>query len=234
MKQLQVTIVERSGAETPTTLTIGEVLLAGYTGRNRASVIEHIRELDKLGIAPPPAVPMVYAVDSELLTTAAAIEVSGPDTSGEVEVCLVPLGKELLVGLGSDHTDRKQEAVDIGESKTLCQKPVSRTFWRYDDVRDHWDTIEIRSWAFAGATRQLYQEGTLHEFMCVDDLLDELKRLGHADLDGRYIFGGTIPTLGGLVCGGRFEAELRDPVLDRTLTCAYDVRRRPTVGGVNG
>lgn len=39
------------------------------------------------------------------------------------------------------------------------------------------------------------------------------------------MFGGTPPTIGGLAFGRRFEVELFDPVLDRRLSCAYDVTR---------
>jgi Protein of unknown function (DUF2848) len=224
MKTMDVEIVELGGAKTPVKLTITEVLLAGYTGRNRDAVMEHIRELEQLGIAPPPRVPMVYVVDPALLTTAPAIKTSEPETSGEVEVCLFTHESGLLVGLGSDHTDRKHEAIDIAESKTRCQKAVSQSFWRYADVREHWDEIEIRSWAFEGSTRRLYQNGALVEFLTVDGLTDELRRAGHSDLAGRFIFGGTIPTRVGIVYGNRFEAELTDPVLGRKLTCAYDVK----------
>ncbi|HET9321658.1 MAG TPA: DUF2848 family protein [Bryobacteraceae bacterium] len=224
MKQLNLRIADASGVETPVTIAIDEVLLAGYTGRDRSAVMEHIRELEAIGVAPPPSVPMVYVVDPGLLTTDAMITVSEPETSGEVEACLVFHNGELLAGLGSDHTDRKAEAVDIAESKTLCNKPISTTFWRFADVRDHWDEIEIHSWVTESGSRRLYQEGTLREFLAVEDLLGELKRAGHADLAGRFIFGGTIPTVGGLACGERFEAELRDPLLRRTLTCNYEIQ----------
>jgi Protein of unknown function (DUF2848) len=224
VKTLELAIAEGSGGLKPAVIPIDEILLAGYTGRDREAVLEHIRELEKIGVAPPPAVPMIYVADASLLTTEDSIEVSEEQTSGEAEACLMLHDGELLVCAGSDHTDRKHEAVDIAESKTLCRKPISHTAWRFADVRDHWDDLQLRSWASQDGVRRLYQEGSMRDFMAVDALMSELARAGHEQLQRRFIFGGTLPTLTGLVCGDRFEVELRDPVLQRSIGCAYQVR----------
>src|ERR1043166_4164140 len=73
--QLQLTIAEKDGRETPLTASIEQVVLAGYTGRDQAHVLDHIHELEKLGVAPPPSIPMVYVVPPQLLTTADSIAV---------------------------------------------------------------------------------------------------------------------------------------------------------------
>ena len=223
MKNLALTVVEKDGRSSPASFRVQQVLLAGYTGRDRAKVTEHIDELTKLGVAPPERVPMVYIVPPELLSTEPKMTVAGPETSGEVEFYLVPTADGLLVGVGSDHTDRKEEAIDVAASKVLCSKVLSRQVWRYDDLQDHWDRIEIRSWVTDDAGRHPYQDGRLDSFMIVENILRELAGAGYNDLDERVIFGGTLPTLGGFVYGRRFEAELRDPVLERSLTCDYDV-----------
>ncbi len=41
------------GGETPFTFDVEQILLAGYTGRDRAKVRDHIQELETIGIAPP-------------------------------------------------------------------------------------------------------------------------------------------------------------------------------------
>jgi Protein of unknown function (DUF2848) len=226
VKTLEFEIAERSGAKTPASIPIEEILLAGYTGRDRAAVLEHIRELEKIGVAPPPAVPMIYVADASLLTMEDSVEVDELETSGEAEACFVLHDGEPLVCAGSDHTDRKHESVDIAESKTLCGKPISRTVWRLADVRDHWDDLELRSWATQNGVRRLYQEGRMRDFMTVDALMSELAKAGHDQLQQRFIFGGTLPTLEGLICGDRFEVELHDPLLQRSIGCAYEVRLR--------
>ena len=204
-------------------ISIEEVLLAGYTGRDQASVKAHIRELETLGVAPPPRVPMVYVVPPDLLTTGDRVEVRAPHTSGEVEFFLVHAPEGLLVGVGSDHTDRDAEALDVAQSKAMCQKVLSREVWRHADVADHWDQLQIASWVTSAGQRTLYQQGTLAEFLSVEDLFTELRRAGHPQLDGRVIFGGTLAVAGGFVYADRFECRLRDPVLDRMLTCDYAI-----------
>ena len=223
MNRLNLEVVERDGRLTPLVAGIEQVLVAGYTGRDRASVLAHIDELEKLGVAPPPRVPMVYVLDSGSLTTAPTIQVWSSKTSGEIEFCLIPTDGGTFVAVGSDHTDREQETVDVEGSKRLCPHPISRQVWRYEDVRDRWDELTIRSWNTDDSGRHLYQEGTLESFLSVESLLEEVRAAGHANLSGRLIFGGTVPTLSGFIYGSRFEAELRDPGLGRALECAYDV-----------
>ncbi len=230
MTQLAISVVEKDGRAAERLVPVERVLLAGYTGRDRARVLEHVRELQQLGVAPPPRVPMVYEVAPSLVTVEPRIVVNNTATSGEVELVVIPAGDGLLVGVGSDHTDRAREAIDVAESKTLCPKVVSREVWRYEDLKDHWDRIEIRAWTTDDGGRRLYQEGRLDAFMKVEDLLAEVRQSGHDALDGRLIFGGTIPTTGGFVYGRRFEAELRDPVLGRSLHCGYDVEARTAAG----
>ena len=226
MKELSLTVREKDGGESQVRCAVGQVLLAGYTGRDRAKVMEHIHELEPLGVKPPPRVPMIYEVDPGLLTTGDRIEVKADQTSGEVEFYLARSDGEWLVGVGSDHTDRKAEAEDVAYSKTLCAKPISREVWRYADVQDHWDRIEIRAWMTQNGERRLYQEGRLDAFMRVEDMLAEVRQAGYQDLEDALVYGGTLPTVGGFAFGQRFETELRDPVLNRVLTCGYDVARR--------
>jgi len=38
-------------------------------------------------------------------------------------------------------------------SKQLCVKPVAPQLWRVEDVADHWDKLELRSWITEGGKR---------------------------------------------------------------------------------
>jgi Protein of unknown function (DUF2848) len=204
------------------TVPVDDVLLLGYTGRDRARVLEHIRELEQLGVAPPARIPAIFTVDADLVTTRARLLVRAPRTSGEAEFYLLPSPDGWLVGVGSDHTDRQQEAIDVAASKALCDKVISSHVWRLSDVHAHWDALELRAWSTDGRGRQLYQEGQLVSLMDVSALLAELHQAG-LDAGRRVIFGGTLPTIGGFSYGKRFDAELSDPILQRQLTCGYDV-----------
>jgi hypothetical protein len=221
--QLSLDVDGIDGGREHVEVLVRRLLLAGYTGRDRAAVLEHIRELEALGVAPPERIPSVFVVGPDLVGTVAAIDASGPETSGEVEVVLVHTDGEMLVGVGSDHTDRAHEAIDIDNAKKMCSKPVAPKVWRHGDVAGHWDELELRSWTTDGAGRRLYQEGTLAEFLPVDALLDELRDAGFDHGAGTVVFGGTLPTRGGLSFGQRFEMELRDPVLDRSVASSYVV-----------
>lgn len=221
--RLTLSVCPKDGLPQPVHVAVRQVLLAGYTGRDRAHVMAHIRELASLGVAAPERVPAIYVVEPALLTTASSVRVTGTDTSGEAEFFVVSTPQGLLVGVGSDHTDRAHEAISVDEAKAMCPKPISREAWRHEDVAGHWDRLELRSWVTDAQGRRLYQEGCLVDLLDVEHLLAELASSGHADLEERIVFGGTLPAIGGLGSGHRFEVELRDPVLDRRLSCAYDI-----------
>ena len=219
---LPVVLCEVDGTSVPVEVAFDEVILVGYTGRDRAAVLDHIRELETLGVAPPERVPAIYTVNPNLVTTDTRLAVRTPDTSGEAEFFMLHSPYGVLVGVGSDHTDRKHEAIDVAASKALCGKVISRDVWRLSAVQAHWDALELRAWTTDAAGRHLYQSGRLDALLVVPDLLAEVETAGIVAAH-KLIFGGTLPTLGGFSFGQRFEVELRDPVLHRTLRCAYDI-----------
>src|ERR1700741_4048586 len=115
-----------------------ELIIAGWTGRDEVALRKHIRELEEIGVKPPKSTPIFYRVAASLFTYANEIQVSGPDTSGEVEFVLMK-GESLRVGVVSDHTDRKAETIGVSLSKQLCAKPVSTESWSYAEVKPHWE-----------------------------------------------------------------------------------------------
>ena len=201
---------------------IDQVLLLGYTGRDRAVVLEHIRELEALGVPPPDRVPALYVVPPELVTHAARLQVRSAETSGEAEFFVLDSPTGVLVGVGSDHTDRGHERIDVAASKGLCGKVIGQQVWRLAEVEDHWDRLELRAWSTDGNGRRVYQAGRLAALLSVPALLAEVAAAGQTARRS-IIFSGTLPTVGGLAYGSRFEVELRDPVRDRTLSCGYEV-----------
>jgi len=99
---------------------VRDLVIAGWTGRDRAAVEKHIRELAELGVTPPSRTPIFYRVAASLVTTADEVEVIGRDSTGEVEFVLLNHEGEWWVGVGSDHTDRKAETVGVTLSKQMC------------------------------------------------------------------------------------------------------------------
>jgi hypothetical protein len=211
--------------EGPLDLPIEILVVAGWTGRNKAAVQHHIEELQAIGVPAPSRTPLFYRVGAALLTQAPAIQVVGADTSGEAEAVLIAGPDTLYVGLGSDHTDRAAEAISVALSKQLCPKPVGPQLWRYDDVAPHWDELILRSWAWIDGRKTPYQEGTLSGMLQVQTLLSD-----HGDLlPGTAMFCGTLPALDGIRPAPRFEMTLEDPVLGRTIRHGYEISVLPAV-----
>lgn len=193
-------------------------LVAGYTGRDEAAVRHHIDELAAIGVAPPERVPMLYPIDPATITSAAYAPVTGANTSGEVEPVLLRHRGRFYLGVGSDHTDRDRETVDIGESKRICPKPVGATVAEIADWASFdWDACRARSWVDG----KLYQDGTLAALRTPTDLLGIItERVGADDRD-LLCFAGTLPLLDGrFTPGTRWDLELVLPD-GRALTHTY-------------
>jgi Protein of unknown function (DUF2848) len=222
-------VVDAQDTTTPLTLAIDQAVMAGWTGRDPVARDKHIAELEAIGIKRPATVPIYYRVAARRLTTTDSIEVSGGDTSGEVEFVLIGWQGRTFVGVGSDHTDRKVETYSVTVSKQMCDKPMASVLWELEDVIGHWDQMILRAFACIGGKRVLYQEGTLDRMLGVEELL--LRGFGPAGLpDGCAMFGGTFAAIGGIRPASRFEFELEDPVLKRRIGHAYDIVDLPVLG----
>jgi uncharacterized protein DUF2848 len=206
------------------TAAIDRLIVAGWTGRDLDAVEQHIAELAAVGVRRPSTVPCFYRLGANLLTHAPAIDVAGCHSSGEVEVVLISLADGLHVGVGSDHTDRRVETYGVTVSKQMCPKPVSRELWAFRDIESHWDDLVLRSWVTRQGTRELYQEGPVTRMLAADDLIGRyLGRRGALPV-GTAMYCGTLTVNGAISGGDRFEIELEDPRLKRTLHHAYAAR----------
>ncbi len=219
-----------SGKSSARRIAVENAVIAGWTGRDPAAMEMHIAELEALGVARPASTPLFYRVASTRLTTAEAIEVSGTESSGEVEFVLVQSDGGLFVGVGSDHTDRKVEAYNITVSKQMCDKPLAPVLWSYASLHDHWDDLILRAYAIDGTGRTLYQEGTVGAMLAPDDLISRYTGGAARLAEGTLMFCGTLAAIGGVRPAERFEFELEDPVLDRRISHGYRVQPLPIVG----
>jgi len=202
-------------------MKVEQLIIAGWTGRDEAALKKHIRELEEIGVKPPKTTPIFYRVAASLFTSSSEIQVSGPDSSGEVEFVLINKPEGLFVAVGSDHTDRKAETIGVSLSKQMCAKPVSAESWRYDEVKPHWEKLVLRSWTDG----ELYQEGPVTAMRSPEDLM------GRYPLKpGCAMFCGTLAAKGGIRPGGVFTMELEDPVLKRKLRHEYRVEVLPVEG----
>lgn len=207
-------------------VSIDHLIIAGWAGRDSAAVEHHIAELEALGVRRPTQIPCFYRVAASLLNPEATIQVPGKDSSGETEFVLIPSDIGLLVGLGSDHTDRKVEAFDVTVSKQMCDKPIAADAWRLEDVLGHWDQLVMRTWRTRNGERELYQQGPVTSLLAPNTLLAKLNDSASLPA-GTAMFCGTQPVIGELGYGEAFEMELFDPLLQRSLRHAYSVEPLP-------
>jgi hypothetical protein len=221
--------IDAQDTTTPLTLSIDQAVIAGWTGRDPVARDKHIAELEAIGIARPATTPIYYRVSARRLTTEDSIEVCGGDSSGEVEFVLIGWQGRIFVGLGSDHTDRKVESYSVTVSKQMCDKVMASVLWELEDVIGHWDQMILRSFAWIGGKRELYQEGTLDAMLSVSELIARGFEGGRLP-DGCAMFGGTFAAKGGIRPASRFEFELEDPVLKRSIHHAYEVIELPVRG----
>jgi len=215
----------------PLEVPVNQLVLAGWTGRDQAAIEAHVREMKQWGVAAPAQTPMFYRVASSLLTTASEIEVIGRDSSGEVEFLLFNLDGAILVGAGSDHTDRKAEAAGITLAKQLCAKVAAPNVWLFSEVENHWDDLILRSWATIDGARMLYQEGKVAGMRHPRELMALYRdRTGLDFGPGFAMYGGTLAAIGGIRWADEFEFALEDPVLHRSIAHRYRMKSLPVEG----
>lgn len=212
------------------TLSLETAVIAGWTGRNQVAVEKHIRELEALGVKRPATTPIFYRVASARITTAEHIQVSGTDSSGEVEFVLTKIRGRLCVGVGSDHTDRVIETVGVTVSKQMCDKPIGSTFWPLDEVHGHWSALVLRSWIHEHGERRLYQEGSVEAMLDPLDLISRWEGGGDTLPDHTLMFCGTLPAIGEIRQSSVFETELHDTRLGRTIRHRYAIDNLPVHG----
>ncbi|WP_254533183.1 DUF2848 family protein [Natrinema gelatinilyticum] len=222
--------LQRQGVSSSETVsvTVDRIANCGWTGRNEEELRKHIEELEEEGIEAPDEFPVIYPKPYHLITTSDDIEVLSAETSGEAEFVLFPQEKtdEVYVGVGSDHTDREMETESIVVAKGLCPNVVGENLWVLDDIIDHWDQIELRSWTGSDGERVLYQDATLEAILSPADLFDLVEEKTTEPTKHTAVFSGSVGTeTGDLIHGDFFEVELHDPVLDRTMRAEYDVSR---------
>ncbi|MEP9375194.1 DUF2848 domain-containing protein [Aquabacter sp. CN5-332] len=221
--------IAADAATSPLTVTLTELVVAGWAGRDMAAIEHHIEELFAIGVPRPSAVPLYYRAAENLMTQSERIQVLGAQTSGEVETFVFSAGGETYVSLASDHTDRKLETQSVALSKQICPKPIARTAWRFSDVADHWDEMIIRAFIEEGGKSVLYQEGPLAALRPPMELVAGFTGGATRLPEGVGMICGTVGAIGGIRPAPVFTMELFDPVKGRIIRHRYTVDVLPEV-----
>lgn len=204
--------------------SIEHCFVAGWTGRDKSAVDHHIEELAAIGIAPPSAVPLYYRVSNSLLTQAATIQVLGTGTSGEVEPLLLQKDGQLWIGLASDHTDRELETHSVAASKQICLKPAAAHLWKYDDVKDHIDSLQLSCSIKENGEWVSYQQGALSNIRPLAELIS-----GCGFSDNAAMLCGTLSAIGEVRPATSYKMELLDPVRNQKIAFQYGVEQLPVI-----
>jgi hypothetical protein len=213
-----------------TEVAIDDAIIAGWTGRDPVALEKHVKELEALGVKRPASTPIFYRVGATRLTTSTEIEAVGATSGGEVEFVLLQHDGRMWVGTGSDHTDREVETYCVTVSKQMCDKPLAPVFWAFDEVAPHWDQLKLRAHVIENGERKLYQEGGVTAMLAPLDLIGRCLGGGARLPEHTLMYCGTLAARGGVRPTERFEYEIEDPVLGRSIAHAYSVRILPIMG----
>jgi hypothetical protein len=220
-------------ADGPMSFEATRLVVAGWTGRDRAAIEHHIEELARLGVPRPSSVPVYYRLAHALLTQAAEVEVVGASSSGEVEPVLLRHAGRWWLTVGSDHTDRAEESLPVPHtvalSKQLCAKPLACSAWDWEEVRSRADALQLRSSVFEDGQWVPYQKGTLAAIAPLTDLLAGLP----PDVpvaDGLVMFCGTLGAIANAAgVAIRSAPAMRLELIDANAARAIDHEYRVSV-----
>ena len=227
MSVLKFKLIEKDGASSDKSMDFSRCYNLGFTMRDEAKMQAHLEECYKLGIKELicERPPLVMPISSWAVLTDTHIGVQRPKTSGEVEiVTIVDENDEIFVSVGSDHTDRSLETIDIPWSKQVAPNVVAPQMWRWNDVKDHWDDIHMESWVIDQGETVKYQEAMVNEFWTpaemVQGLRDSVVRVPGANI----LFSGTVVSIGEkLRFAESWTIKMTDPVLNRVIEHTYTV-----------
>ena len=205
-------------------VTITKAFCIGYTGRNKENTYAHIKELAEIGIPEPKEVPMLYPVSANTVLQDQPMEVLGEKTSGEAEIVLIfgETEDEVYVTVGSDHTDRGLETVDINKSKQVCGKPFAKKAWKLEDVLDHWDELELSSQVYLDGEWVDYQQDSLQAIMPYEEIMAYIEKVD-APKKNSIFFSGTVPLKDGFKYGTAFRMTFKDPVRNDDISASYEI-----------
>ena len=217
--------LQKNNTLTPLSFKVDRMVNAGFTGRDQAEVRHHLDELSAKGIDVPDTTPLLYPVIPSTLTTATSIIVYGEETSGEIEyVLFVKDDKQIYVGIGSDHTDRKLEELDIPRAKQITPNLISPVVWELSEVVGHWDTLSMECSVKKGADTIQYQKGNLGLLMSPPELLEFVSQKIDGSLNNTAIFSGTVKMeTEDFVFTDMFSGLLTDPTLERSIGFSYAI-----------
>jgi 4-hydroxyphenylacetate 3-monooxygenase len=131
----------------------------------------------------------------------------------------------MYVGVGSDHTDRELEAINIPWSKQVAPNVLAPMVWDWKEVAPHWDEVLLESYVSDEGGRKLFQQAGVAEFWTPEEMRDSLDgRIKLVEEGFLMLFSGTVVSVDGQLNYGReWTIRMIDPVLERKIEHTYHV-----------
>jgi hypothetical protein len=219
---LKLTVDKVDGTQDELLFHVRNMINGGYSSRNQRDLQAHIDELKELNLPNPEIIPTFFPVSNHLVTVENSVQVQHNKTNGEVEFILFFTGGDWYFTVGSDHTDRALESFSVPISKQNYPNFIAPVVWQVSEVLDHWDEIELKSWVTVNEKQELYQEGSLADILPFSYWVNRAKELNVYE-SGTAIMSGTVPLVDGIKYGEKFEFQMTDPVLGRTIASFYEL-----------
>lgn len=209
---------------TPLSVSPARLINGGYSGRSAADVAAHVAELKVLGIPAPERTPCFFPKTPGMIDQEPHVMALDTDCSGEAEYVTVQHNGRLYLTCGSDVFDKTVEPLGTAKSKHMYSNKIAKSVWLLDDVKNHFDSLVLRSWHGEGRKR-LYQEGLLANILPPEEMLRYLKEYRNEEPRNDFImYSGTFPAMQeGMPFTECFDVELSDPVLGRSISCRYTI-----------
>lgn len=224
---LRTFTVESAAGRRALDLDVARCFNLGFTIRDPEKMQRHLDECYRLGIKElrVDRPPLIMPISSWACLTDTEIPVQRARTSGEVEIVTVDDGSgTLYVGVGSDHTDRQLEAIDIPWSKQVAPNVVAPTLWPWAEVAAHWDDVTMDSWVVDEGERVHYQHASVDEFWTPREMADAVRPRVRSSDGATVLFSGTVVSLEEQLRFGReWTLRMHDPVLGRAIEHTYRV-----------
>jgi hypothetical protein len=240
---LTFNVYEKDGSSTQKTVKVEKLCFSRHASRDVASVRAGLDKIRAEGYSVH-GNPNICRKSRYLLTQENQIEVQGPNTSGEVEFVVFVDGDEILVSVGSDHNDRSLDTLwikalgkvyDSVKCKQMVPAVIAKDAWRYDDVKDHWDELKLKSFITILGKRIPYQDFELDRLFNPNYYFSQT---GIKKEDGLFIFGGSHqalsnvpsnvyhfqPSINGLMFPQDFHFEIHDQKMKRNISQSYTVQ----------
>jgi len=228
---LEVTVRHLDGTSRPKSLEIARIANLGMAGRSQPEgeqLDNHLEQMREAGVASPEQLPFVTPKPNYLVTTDDSIQVNSSETAGEAEFVMYPTDEHLYIGVGNDHKEYEIAPTNMHVANNTCPSVMSDEVWVFEEVADHWDEIELRSWVERDGTLELYQRAPMSAFMRPNSIVDAVAESITDPITGTAIWSGTVDSGGvdpfpEVVSGDFYMVQLHDPVLNRRLVTQYSV-----------